>query len=488
MVLHTVLNNSYYELLEELVQSFNDDKDIMKTFVITRGIINTDADSPKICAKLSQGLDRAAIKKIFAKDETWVMLPISDVVVQHSGGDDCDAEVDDDEVSDDGEKADVLQPEGTRFEVGILKHTHARNVLTRMDESEKDAYWSMVHGILRFLSIINNTGSSLSVFEKVAATFISKNQDVSPAEYQTKLFSQLFSDKDLSSQLVGAFDSDDILTTMFGNLGGLLEGVGLIDDDDDDEDKDEEEDSEDDDVEDDTEKKDNNNLRQSEIGAMFARRRKSRKRVNRRKRRKAKAKNPLKDLTKLLSTIKLDESDMEDIRQGVKDTLNSGTKDGESSSLATMMSNLASANADGSPPDMQSMFNSVMASLKPPDNSGMTNEEMEKVNSVFGSLHAVLGNVQEMLPSTTTNLQQGDDNKSEDADDDVEKKQQEDEDDDAPPPSSTNTKVDDQEEEEQQPKKVEKKQEQEEDSSSSSFDDVDEVKEDPLSQSICMSP
>ena len=167
-------------------------------------------------------------------------------------------------------------------------------------KKEHGTLWTSLQTISKHAAIINATGSSLGVFENIAKTFVSNNKDLDPSQYQTALFSQLFSDASLSDQLLSAFDKPDSVQQILSNIGPILNSlapatedapdptVDELDDDDEDDDNDDNENDKADKDAVDTKEDDNADDRDNKPSRVFARQKKAR--ISRRKKERRKKK------------------------------------------------------------------------------------------------------------------------------------------------------------------------------------------------------
>jgi hypothetical protein len=91
--------------------------------------------------------------------------------------------------------------------------------------NEQSVLWNSLQNLSKHLAIMSATGNSIDIFENIARTFVSKNQGLSPSQHQTALFSQLFSDKDLSKQLLSAFENPESISKIISNLSPILSSL-----------------------------------------------------------------------------------------------------------------------------------------------------------------------------------------------------------------------------------------------------------------------
>ena len=191
MSLKKVLNQQYGKILQELRTSFPDIVEIEDKYVEYTKLMEVDESSDDIYHRLNCGLTKDIISKIHNMDAILFVNPPTNI--------------------------------------GIVDDTFGHIVFHRFGESEQKVYWNLLQNLVRFMVIIQNTGKALPAFENIAQSFMLKNNNIKPQDYQQQLFSQLFTDKELTNKIVDVFKDEDTLTTLFGNMGNILQGIGLTD-------------------------------------------------------------------------------------------------------------------------------------------------------------------------------------------------------------------------------------------------------------------
>jgi hypothetical protein len=108
----------------------------------------------------------------------------------------------------------------------FIKDIGGRKIFEDLKKNnEQSILWNSLQNLSKHFAIIIATGDSLGVFENIAKSFVEKNKGLDPSKYQSALFSQLFTDKDLSKQLLGAFENPESLSKIINNLSPILSSL-----------------------------------------------------------------------------------------------------------------------------------------------------------------------------------------------------------------------------------------------------------------------
>jgi hypothetical protein len=285
MSVRTTLNKNYGDLMMKLSMSFQDIPGISEKLNWARSL---PADSADIFDRLVIGLDTSSIDKLYACDISFVLL---------------------------------------RPPVGLVEETCAHLVISRFHEDERHTFWALLHDMVRLVTVIKHTGSSLPIFENVAKTFLGKNAGIDPATCQQEIFKQFFQNGDLKAQLSSLFDSDEMIPSLFGNVGELLHGVGLAQGSEPcDEGKPEE-----------SEEPEDPN-RKTTPGAAFTR--KLRNRRNTTAKKQTVKKDPIAQMTEILSNITITKEDVQEMRTSLQSALAGNTISDMSDLLGVLQLNV----------------------------------------------------------------------------------------------------------------------------------------------------
>jgi hypothetical protein len=290
----------------------------------------------------------------------------------------------------------------------FIKDIGGRQVFDNLKANEEQSIlWNSLQSLSKHFAIILATGDSLTVFENIAKSFVEKNKGMNPSQYQSALFSQLFTDKDLSRQLLGAFENPESISKIIGNLSPILSSLAPAqtdaepdDEDEDNEDEDEgdgQDDNTDTDNDEDDSKKDvkagdsdDEDEKDRRPSRIFAKIKRRRGRNNKKKKKKKKKKaNPFADLAEMMSGVELKEDELKQLHQGVRSTLS-----GESSTIAgsggldisSMMASLASGDSGA----LSSMLRKAQESDGTTDNSE-SNALLAQISPMLATMSAVMG-------------------------------------------------------------------------------------------------
>ena len=256
-------------------------------------------------------------------------------------------------------------------------------VYQQFDSDEAEALWRSLTSCSRWISLISGAGNSLSSFEDIAKSFISKQKATgggeSPKDMQKELFSSLFTDPEISNKLKQTFESPDSLKNILSSLGPLFEGLGVCqdseEDDDDEEDKEEDEKPEDKKAEDDDidepppleDINDSTDMFQQPATASQLKKKSMKKNAAKKNKKKnnKKKKSPLADLLSLVKDVKLDDEDYEELHKKVTGSLgasddSASTEEGGGFNLAGIFKAVSS----GNPSDMMDAINDIKKSAK----------------------------------------------------------------------------------------------------------------------------
>jgi hypothetical protein len=249
--------------------------------------------------------------------------------------------------------------------------------------NEHEFLWTSLQVISKHVAIISATGSSLSVFENIAKTFVANNKDLEPGQYQAALFQQLFTDKTLSSQLLSAFESPDAISKILQNVGPILSSLAPASKEYEEDDVDEEETEKDDEENKDEENKDEDESIDRRPSRIFSKANKARKK----KKTKRKKKNAFGDLADLVASVDLKDDDLKELHEGVRNTL-SGKKSEDGSTgldLGEMMKQLSSGNSDG----LQEMLNKGVEEQEQDPNEAA--DILKQLTPMISSMSSLMG-------------------------------------------------------------------------------------------------
>ena len=315
----------------------------------------------------------------------------------------------------------------------FIKDIGGRKVFDDLKANEEQGIlWNSLQSLSKHFAIILATGDSLNVFENIAKTFVEKNKDMDPAQYQSALFSQLFTDKDLSRQLLGAFENPESISKIIGNLSPILSSLAPAQtdaepDEGDDGDKEDEEDEEDiksdtdEDVENKSDDEEDKDRKPSRIFAKIKKRRRGRNK----KKKKKNSKNPFVDLANMMSGVELKEDELKELHNGVRSTLSGETPNIAGAGgfdISTMMASLATGdtsaltdifkNAQEKDGSDNSECNEILSNLSPmletmssvmsgmgSDSKMPTNDVMDAIKKMTGFKNTEIPNESNTLPN-----------------------------------------------------------------------------------------
>ena len=214
---------------------------------------------------------------------------------------------------------------------------------------EQGFLWSSLQTLATHMAIINATGPTLSMFENLAQTFVQSNPTLDPTEYHSALFSQLFTNPALTSQLLTAFEKPETIQQIFKNVGPVLSSLAPSTTEPQDDDEGEEgEDSDPENSEPLPKDEKSDEEQDNRPSRVFAREKKNRmnRRKKQRRRERKKKKSPFTDLVNMVNNVELNPEELKSLHAGIRDTLGDNTAssaDGFSGlNIGSMMSKLAS--------------------------------------------------------------------------------------------------------------------------------------------------
>jgi hypothetical protein len=249
----------------------------------------------------------------------------------------------------------------------------------QLDEEERQDLWKSLAACIRWSSLVAGAGDSLGGFDKIAQTFMAKQNPRSsdPKEMQKQLFTSLFSDPEMSGQLCETFSKPDALKSILGSLGPLFAGLGVVSSDDEEEDDTggDEDGAADkgtaqsspvgEDVPT-TDEEDEDGDRGTSASSILKRKKKKsmKKQAAKNKhgkgKKKKKKKSALSDLLAMVKDVDLNDEDMDELQASVTSSLTGNGSDGSSFDIGAIVKAVSSGDSSA----MASAISSIQANAK----------------------------------------------------------------------------------------------------------------------------
>lgn len=354
MSLITIVNQSYLDILQRLASAFGVEH---PEFAIQYGfyaeLFATEPKSIVAYDLLIEELDEDAVRMIHGKNES---------------------------VLERGEH------------VGLIRETYMAIVFPNFVQSEKDALWKLVIDLLRYISIVKNTGKTLSVFEKIGQSVAEINGAKGDQQHtQADLVMNMFSQPDMMQNISSLFSNVDDLKTMLHNIGPLADGIGLgsvldgsaaagdvwkHDSDQESEESDDEADEE-----------------STSASTIMRKRNRRLKHAAKKVSKPASTIDALKQISKTIADIEITQEDADELKQGIEAVMQPD-KDGSNSIADIVTSFMPNAEGSGSiqMPNMMQLMSKMMAKL-PVSQDGDGDAEKQELERIISTMQGENGSM-----------------------------------------------------------------------------------------------
>lgn len=366
MSLINIVNQSYLDILQRLASAFEDEHPEFATkHAFYADLFAAEPKSTVAYDLLIEELDKDAVRMIHGKNEAVM------------------------------ERADV---------VGLIRETHMGVVFPNFVQAEKDAFWKLTIDLLRYVSIVRNTGKTLNVFEKIGQSVAESRSGNTAQISQADIIKDLFAQPDMLQNITSLFADVDDLKTMLHNIGPLADGIGLgsvLEASGEDDTKDaEQEESEGEDSEDDE---------PTSTSAIMRKRNKKLKRASKKVSKPVSTIDALKQISGTIAEIEITQEDADELKQGIEAVMQPD-EDG-SNSIADIVTSFM-PNADGSPamqmPNMMELMSKMMAKM-PVTEDGDSAVEKQELEQIMNTMQDANGGID--LGKLMQTLQSGPDHR-----------------------------------------------------------------------------
>lgn len=182
MKLLKVFNESYQNVLQILLKSFEDIPELAQEVATVQTTLATDPTCGTFHAQFVQEIDQARIEQIFRKDAAIIL----------------------------------------EQEVPFMQRCRLHDMYQRMYDTEHDVLWQNLQALCRYSSMVRACGTQLQDMEGLAVDFMANNQSVAPADYHTVLFKEMLSGGAMSQKLMATFKDPQCIKNILGNIGNII--------------------------------------------------------------------------------------------------------------------------------------------------------------------------------------------------------------------------------------------------------------------------